>query len=195
MANKAAKSGTAEIRNARKLFEGSENTDDARFRYAALAIGKNPLTPPKWAIEACIKERRRTERIAATRAGEEDGKILDEMAVLLIEHELAQPTSKSQHPSLASILREAAKRVDRDKQKPNGDALRTARRAWDKEQQQFGDDAVLVAGQKSTPRIERIKARFFGVEYGTSSDPAVDTYWRYRKEVMRDPLVGNIDMD
>lgn len=197
MANRAAKVGSVEIRDAKALFEACDKSDDARFRYVVLAIGKEPLVPAKWAVQACIDERRRTERIAASRTPENDGVILDEIAVLVVEGDLEQSksTTSPKHRSLRSMIKEAVERIDGGRNSPNDDALRTVRRAWEKEQRLLGVEGTEISGQKVTPRIERIKLKLFGAEYGTSKDPIVDGYWHYRKEIMRDPSMANTDMD
>lgn len=197
MANKAGKLGTIEIRDAKELFEKSRETGEPDFRYAALAIGKNPLIPPMWAIEACISERRRTERIAAFKSPDKHNDILDAMAVSLIEHSLGHSNAGDvpKKISVRALLWKAAKSEDYVSHKTDDNALRRIGERWKEEQKQVGDDTIQIGGHKLTPRIERIKDELFAEEFGVSKDPAVDAYWEYRRQIMRDPLMANTDID
>ena len=189
MANKAGKLGAIEIRDAQKLFEQSRKAGKPDFRYAALAIGENPLVPPKWAMEACIRERRRTERIAAFKSSERHNDILDVMALLLIEHSLEYSNAGNPVKEVKPrrLLWDAAKKKNYVSCETNDDALRRIGERWKEEQKLVGDETKLIAGQKLTPRISRIQDELFAQEFGTSKDPAVDAYWHYRREVMRVP--------
>lgn len=189
MTDKTLKLGAFEIRNAKQLFEKSVDEMKPDFRYPALAIGQNPLVPPKWAMEACIEERRRTQRIAASAAPKSDGEMLDEMAVLLLEYEVAQQKTRSNKKpkTLRSLLWEAVERLGRVTNKTSDDSLRAIRRAWEYEQELVGDQSQEISGYKLTPRIVRIKEELFGEEFGTSKDPEADVYWQYRKKVMHVP--------
>tara|TARA_R110002020_G_scaffold475979_2_gene715318 strand:- start:7425 stop:7997 length:573 start_codon:yes stop_codon:yes gene_type:complete len=186
MTDKPVKLGALEIRNAKKLFEKSVADGKPDYRYPALVIGENPLVPPKWAMKACIEERRRTERRSASAASDPDGEMLDVMAVLLLEHAVTAPKagSNKRSKSLRSLIWEAAEQLDRVNHDTNDDTLRTYERAWTKEQKFVGAQTQLVCGYKLTPRISRIKEELFGEEFGTSKDPAADAYWQYRKNVM-----------
>jgi len=197
MANKAGKLGIAEIREAEKLFEKSRKDGKPDFRYAALAIGLNPLTPPRWAIEACISERRRTERISAFKSPDKHNDILDAMAMLLIEQSLEHSSAgiATKKIPVRALLWKAAKNEDYVSHKTDDNALRRIRERWDEEQNHVGKTTLQIGGYKMTPRIERIKDALFAEEFGVSKDPAVDAYWEYRKQVMRDPFMGNTDID
>ncbi|MXO55289.1 hypothetical protein [Pontixanthobacter gangjinensis] len=185
--------GTVAIRDARELFERSKADGDPDFRYPALVIGENPLVPPKWAIEACIEERRRTERIAASRSADRHGRILDEMAVVLVEHVTthskangkARRTATVIKPiSLRSLAWTAVKRLREIDHNTSDETLRRVLEAWKNEQKSVGDQSKVFAGHKLTPRISRAETELFGEEFGTSKDPAADAYWHYRKTIM-----------
>lgn len=182
MEDKPVKLGALDIRNAKILFEKSVADEEPDFRYPVLAIGANPLVPPKWAMQACIEERRKTERISSSLASEPHGKMLDEMAVLLLEHVVGINKTKSK--SLRSLLWEAAKRLDKITNETSDDTLRTIGRAWNDEQDFVGDQSKMINDYKMTPRILRIKEELFGEEFGTSKDPAADAYWHYRRTIM-----------
>lgn len=186
MANKAGKIGAIEIRDAEKLFEQSQKTGKPDFRYAALVIGENPLVPPRWAIEACIRERRRTERVSAFKSSDRHNDILDTMAMLLIEYssENANGGQTTEIIKMRPLVWEAAKMKNYVSDKTDDDALRRILERWKEEQKLLGDPKQSIGGQKITPRISRIKVELFGEEFGTSKDPPVDAYWRYRKEVL-----------
>lgn len=191
MGNTPIERGAAAIRDAEELFYKSVAEGSPDFRYPALVIGQNPLVPPKWAIEACIEERRRTERVAASRESEKHARMLDEMAVVLIEHFNSQSKNKGKKArtgvkskSVRSMSWEAAKRLDDIDHNTSDVSLRPIVDRWNEEQELASDKAQLIAGQKLTPRISRIQDELFGEEFGTSKDPLVDAYWQYRRHVM-----------
>lgn len=178
MANKRKLSGGEEIANAKKLFFQSIERGEPDFRFAVLAIGQNPATPPSWALWECRFEYERTFRQPSSQCDKTDV-MLDEIArayVVEMARREDNPNLRSRPvPSFREMVRRAYRAVY-DQPLSNSTESGPYRhfdRKWKDEQQNaaINSDYELF-DWNITPRIEAILDDFVGTEMDLFSDPA-----------------------
>lgn len=178
-------SGQNSIDHARELFERSVKVGRPDYRYVVLAIGAAPIAPPRWAILACIAAKEREELLPPSfvNAGQ-IGLILDELVRFYDreqQHRRAQPHLDSKPSSLRSALIAVCGQLGIDPGKAGADDswLRSARRAWEREQNQDRRQSHLeLDGWCVTGRIERVLLAIQGPEFGYPSDPIKELWLR-----------------
>ena len=170
--------GALELENAEALFRQSVEDGSPNYRYVAMAIGAEPLTPPAWAVLACLHLKGTTEKSAGSSMERPDGDVLDEAIRIIARHEDRMFEIRMAARSLgdgANIDRRDRFPVKRaieqayfalnDGEEIGESNYRRIRRLWDDEQRRtvykgptpipMDDDSILT-----TFRINRVLSNF-----------------------------------
>ncbi len=119
-----------------QLCKEATDTEDM-IRYAALAIGRLPDNPPRWAVEACHKYHEDHERAGPGIWPALDGERLDKMADLIVSGTFGTDKRRkkgeySLHLAAKMVLAEERGETDLRKLENDGD-VRRLERLWTKE--------------------------------------------------------------
>lgn len=184
MTRRPKHSGQHDIDHARENFEASVKAGRPDYRFVALAIGAAPVAPPEWAMLACIAEKEREEkRSAAVAGGDSIDAVLDEL-IRFYDREQQRRTSAghlntAKPTSLRAALMAVYELLGEVSSTGYADDgwLRTARRAWEREQKEDRRESYFVlAGWNITGRIERVLMALQGPEFGYPSDPVKELW-------------------
>jgi hypothetical protein len=184
MARPKNNSGHWTVENAEQLFVKSVADGKPDFRFVALAIGSAPVSPPRWAVWACIEERDRELRKPPSTSAEAQkiNVVLNELVRFLYrnqEQREADPASRDlSPPSLRSAIIEVFGLLHyKVENGGNDDWLQPYRRAWKIEQKQDKCSSVYrLDGFEMTIRIDRELHAYIGELEGYPSD-IVSALW------------------
>lgn len=179
-------SGHWTVENAEQLFIKSVADGKPDFRLVALAIGAAPISPPRWAIYACIEEKEREQRKPPTSSFYVSSSEIDKVLNKLIRHlydrqeerETNPVTMNDLPPPIRSSLIKTLELLNLPVEEgANDDWLRPYRRAWEHEQAQDACwSAHRLEGYVMTFRIDRELQAYMGELVGYPPDP-VQALW------------------